>query len=267
MPERITDTYRSLHFPRRRPIAFIDLDGTIYPGLLMEDLVNEQVKLGLISSVEITAIEGEIRSYRNGQKGHSSNVKALNELWSSECKGKRYKDLFEHAAAFVAKNKDKFAPFAQPVFDILKGRGYEIWLITGEPVFAARAVVKEFGGNGFLATDWKTSWEETEEGRQLLFTGFSERPMTVTRKGEWAERFFEGGPHRLPNNREESIALIDSTNDIDLARSVRWSIVCGDDPSPELVSYLESSGKEFFIACDREVIEVVGRLTSEKVKV
>lgn len=247
--------------PQRR-IAFIDLDGTLYPGLLMEDLVVDQMQEGLLSLSNVPEILVEVQEYKMGKKGQPSNVKALNELWSWACRGKPWIELLDHAKEFVHTNRERFVPNTQSIFDLLRQRGYERWIVTGEPQFVAEAVKKEFGATGYCATKWNTPWEEG----QLIFGGTSERPMNSEQKGIWAESFFKKGEHRRPNTREGSIALIDSVNDIGLARAVRWSIVCGDEPSPDLLDYLAGSGKSFVVASAGDVMAFVEWFTDYKNK-
>ncbi len=242
-----------------RRIAFIDLDGTIYPGLLMENLVMEQMQKGLLDLTVVPDIIAEINQYKSGKKGDSSNVKALNELWAWACRGRSWLELVSHAKEFVHENREKFAPYTEAVFNLLRRRRYERWIVTGEPQFVAYAVKEEFGATSFCAT----CWESPKEDNQLVFNGICKRPMNSDQKGAWAEGFFKETIYRRPNTREGSIALIDSVNDIGLAKAVRWSIVCGDEPSTELIGYLKKSEKNFVISPPEFVVNLVDLLTTD----
>lgn len=235
-----------------KPAALIDLDGTLYPGLIMENIIEEQMSRGLISSLaSVTNVWDAILDYRNGRQGYDSNVIALNSGWATACQGIHYVDLFNHAREFVRENKEKFYPYADPVFQHLKKKGYDTWLLTAEPYFVAHAVALEFGATGFCATEWQV-------GKQGKITGGIKHPMTGQEKGQWAEFIFH---HPIFGyDRTRSIAIIDSVNDRELADAVPLSVVC-EPANPDLIKHLVAKGRHHFITPCDDMVKSVDRLT------
>ncbi len=242
----------------RRRVAHVDLDDTLTRGLILEPLVSDQLREGIISlsSPDLTRLMTEIKGYKHGRKGQPSNIMGLNLYWARLCEGIPYVDLLDHATRFIRQNKNQFAPYAPYVFDIFNEKDYDSWVDTGEPSFVADAVVKEFGATGRCSTNWRTEWRKGN----LVVCGV-ELPMTSKQKGEWAEKLFTDEENRAGNTREHSICLVDSANDIALTTAVEYSVVCGT-PSPVLLDHLKATGRNYSVPRPEEVIHVVDKLTS-----
>lgn len=234
-----------------KPVALVDLDDTVYQGLLMKDLIDQQITDKVLSKATLPWIVEEICKYHNGHKGKPANVTLLNEQWAHACSGIPYIELLDHAINFMRSDKARFQPYAQPVLDMLKERGYDIWLITGEPQFVAKAVIDRFGGTGFCSTRW-------EIDEHLNVTGKVEDPMISERKRYCAEILFN--QEAVLYDRRRSLAFIDSVNDRGLADAVPLSIVCCG-ASPELVDYLLRNNKPHVITSPDNIVKYVDELT------
>lgn len=242
----------------QRPIALLDLDDTLYHGLMMEKLMKKQIRSGLAASLAGLGITNAINNYQNGYKGITTNVIELNYHWAQACTGTRYIDLLNHARDFVDKSIQDFHPFTPLLFNLLNQKEYHIWLLTGEPEFVAQAVVEKFGGTGFAGTLW-----QTEEG---IITGKIKNPLTGPQKGICAGLLFDA-PIRYRYKKAGSIAMVDSLNDTGLVDTVPFSVVCGQ-PSKEFNDYLERCGKTFVIVSPwhtKQIIRFVDRLTKQTI--
>lgn len=239
--------------PEREPVALIDLDGTIYRGLILEQMVQDQMHKGLIQMARVPEILSSVINYHKNQKGHPSVTEDLNYCWADACETIPYNTLLEHARTFVTENRNRFYPFIRPVLDLLRQRQIDSWIITGEPDFVARAVADEFGATGYFASIWKQKRGTITGGVKVLVNSHV--------KGRCAEVLFN---HNYFNYRREgSFALVDSVNDIGLVDSVPFSVVCGQ-PDEAFKEYLTNCGKNYMVippANTERMINTIDRLT------
>lgn len=238
----------------RKPVALIDLDGTIYQGyrgLILEDIVENQMSNGLIKKKwRVLDLVSHIINYHHGQKGHPSTTEDLNYCWADVCEEIPHSELLNHARGFVKQHRERFYPYTQPVLDLLTERGIDTWLITGEPDFVAQAVREEFRITGSFATIWKQKRGIITGGVKILVNSYV--------KGKCADVLFH--PNHYNYNRANSFALVDSVNDIGLVNAVPISVVCGQ-PDEAFNYYLERCRKTYVIASPERMVNFVDRLT------
>ncbi|MBI2337736.1 hypothetical protein HYU95_00990 [Candidatus Daviesbacteria bacterium] len=237
---------KPINVSQQKPVAFFDLDDTMYRGLIMEALVLDQIQEGLVFLGAVPAILESIQGYQSRQRGQTSNVCELNSRWADGCKGINYNNLLSHAKKFVSRNKDNFHRYTEPVINLLKKKGFETWLSTGEPDYVAQAVKEEYTLTGFCATEWKRD-------KNSIITGGIRNPMTSKLKGEWARILLN--PAFGCNNRI-SLAFVDSLNDQGLVEAAQVSIVCGQ-PAAEFDDYLKSCGKTYKIISPEQPEDVI----------
>ncbi len=234
-----------------KPLALVDLDGTTYPGLIMEFILNEQLIQGFLPVTAALPIWIEIHDYKSGQKGQAFNVKELNAWWALACRGIPYINLLDHARECIKQGSERFFPYTKPAFDLLNSRGYEIWLMTGEPQFVAQAVMEEFGATGFCASRWLVD-------DSFCITGQIRNIMTSHRKASWARRLLSNP--ELNYDRTRTIALIDSANDIGLADTASYSIVC-EGTNPDLMNHLAKNSRAYTVSSPENMLECVELVT------
>lgn len=238
--------------PAARAAAFVDLDGSIYPGLLMKSVIIDQAAAALITPTSMFEVFDAITAYESGQAGQAANVRELNKKWAQACEGLRYNEVLNHARDYIKKRgRERFYPYVDPAFSLLQERGYDIWLLTGEPPFIAQAVTEEFGATGCYSTRWLV-------GEDCRFNGKVANIMTSERKAYLAGwLLFASG---FDYDYRRSFALIDSANDIDLAETVRNNIVCGGT-NRQLMRYLRRNKIPHTVASPENMLECVDELT------
>lgn len=144
-----------------RSVALFDIDNTMYEGFSYFELLEEQVKEGLVHAQVVANAKASMQKYRTGLSDYETTIVELLDIYAAGIKGKEYKVILESAKRFY-QNSDKFFPYVEPIIKELQ-RSHDIALVTGEPQFVAEAVADRFGLTSYYATEYEVS-----EG---IFTG------------------------------------------------------------------------------------------------
>jgi FMN phosphatase YigB (HAD superfamily) len=84
----------------QKKIAFFDVDGVIYDGHSIFDLIQDQEKRGFIKEGLWNKISAEIDRYKKGQKNYKDAANEMLKQYAIFVKGKSYSDLLADASVF-----------------------------------------------------------------------------------------------------------------------------------------------------------------------
>lgn len=203
-------------------LALFDIDGVLYKGHLVFDLVQDLEKKKVISGVW-KKIQFEIGEYKSGKKNYKETANSMLKAHAKALSGLSYKLLFDHADKHISNHKDKVLGYFFDIFPKLSKK-YDIYLVTNNFQFAAEAYAKYIRAKGYLS-----SIAEVKNGK---FTGKVELSL--------------GGNKGMVKGlikmygKEGSIAFGDSENDADMLKEVEHPFVF--EPNDKLEKICKESG-------------------------
>ena len=205
-----------------KKLALFDIDGVLYSGHLVFDLVQDQEKKGIVLGVW-KKILSEMEEYKSERKNYKEAADGMLGAHAKALQGLSYKLLFDHAYEYISNHKEKMFNY---LFDILPGlsKKYDIYLVTTNFQFATEAYAKYIGAKGYLS-----SIAEVRDGK---FTGKVELSLGGN-KGIVKDLIKKYG-------KESSIAFGDSENDADMLKEVKYPFVF--EPNEKLEKICKDNG-------------------------
>lgn len=131
-----------------KKIGLFDIDGTIYDGYLIFPLSKYFVKKGLISNEVLTSLKNAATRYRAGKQGYEFTQKQVNKILIEGLRGRRYTNITSLAREFIDSQEKNFYKYVKPLLSNLK-KLYDVYFITGEFQFIAKACADKFGVKGY----------------------------------------------------------------------------------------------------------------------
>ncbi len=228
-----------------RPIAFFDIDNTMYEGFSYFELLKKQVDEGLIGQQVLTDALTSMQKYKTKAQDYETTVVELLDIYAAGLKAAEYTAVLESTKQFYEKS-DKFFSYVASTFKELKG-SHDIALVTGEPQFVAEAVKELFGANSYYSTEY-----ELVDG---TFTGSVMSYLASRHEKHDAIKHLMQG-----HGAKNSFAFGDSEGDIEMLRAVEHSICL--NPTDGLRTIAKENG--WNMPGIDEVTELVTRLNSTK---
>lgn len=195
-----------------KKIALFDIDGVIYEGHSIFDLVQSWEKDGLIEIGLWQHFLNLLGSYKKGEISYKEATDSMLLEYSKKLSGKKYEDLVKATYDFISNNTNKLFPYFENLTPVLK-ESYDIYFVTTNFDFTAEAFCKYFGVNGFLSSKINQNNGIVNEGLELSLGG--NKGIVVDLINKYG---FEG-----------SIAVGDSENDADMLEKVEYSFVIEPD--------------------------------------
>lgn len=208
-----------------KKLALFDIDGVVYRGHSIFDIIQDQEKKGLITKGTWSKILLEIEKYKSGKKDYKQAANGMLDAYAISLKDKKYKDVVDHNTNYFTENKDKFFPYFQKLIPQLS-ETYEIYFVTTNFQFTAEAIGKIFNIRNYIS-----SIAEVKDG---LFTGKVGLSLGGN-KGIVADLIKKYG-------KSGSIAVGDSENDADMLDLVEFPIVIS--PNEKLQAIAKEKGWE-----------------------
>jgi putative phosphoserine phosphatase / 1-acylglycerol-3-phosphate O-acyltransferase len=201
----------------RTPIAFFDIDNTLYKGHSSFEFTRQNYSDGLLPFKTLTKLMFIGTQYKNGSLAYEDFMRAGLDAYAEGLRGKPYKQLLAAAETFYAQS-DRFFPYVTPLFAELQ-KTYQIVLVTGETQFMAAGVAKRLGVNHVLSSEYEVH-EGLFTGRVARYLAHREDKMAAI-EGEFSA-----------NDREGSLAVGDSEGDIGMLELASKAYCI--DPTPGL---------------------------------
>jgi len=197
-----------------QPVAFFDIDGTVFRSSLLIELV-----LGLIKNGHFPEEAGEemldaYNSWQNREGSYESYIEAVIKTYLTHIRGVYYGDMADVGRQVVAIQRLRVYRYTRDLIKKLKGEGYYLIAISQSP----KTVLDDFCHHyGFD----KVYGRMYELGPQDRFTGVVLEEHLITNKANIVKRVFEHNPHLTPL---ESIAVGDTEGDSSLLEAVAHPI-------------------------------------------
>lgn len=134
-----------------KKLVLLDIDGVVYGGHAIFDLIQDQEKRGFIAPGLWKKIEGELVKYKNGEKSYKEAADSMLLYYAKWLKGKKYSDLLQDNSNFVEANKAKIFPYFKNLAAKINSN-YDIYFVTTNFDCTAEAFKNKFGTKGYLSS-------------------------------------------------------------------------------------------------------------------
>jgi len=208
-----------------KPVAFFDIDGTVFRSSLLIELVEQLVTEGVFTESARLEYQDEREAWRKREGNYASYIDAVIKTFLNHIKGVHY-GVFADIGCSVVEKQSKFVyRYTRDLIQKLKADGYTVIAISQSP----KTILDEFCGlYGFD----KVYGRYYEIGPQDRFTGVVTDEHLIQNKANIVKRVFERHPELTP---EGSIAVGDTEGDIPLLESVSEAICF--NPNQALYTY------------------------------
>jgi len=206
-----------------KSVALFDLDNTLINGFSYKGLVRQHALEGLSDPSVVVASDRMFEDHKAGTTDYETTIANLLKLQAQSLRGQAYGDVLKSTMRFYEDNED-FHSFVPRIFDLLRDT-HDLHLVTGEAQFVGEAVVKQFGLNGYKATEF-----EVIRG---IFTGHV--ASLLANRGEKRDTTQD---LLTTYGLRGSFAFGDSEGDIGMLGAVNYPICI--DPNPGLEAYAQA---------------------------
>lgn len=197
-----------------RPVAFFDVDGTIFRSSLLIELVEALVKEGVYPAEAEDMYLDSLRAWRNREGGYDEYIKDVITAFLTHMKGVHYGDFADVGRRVVARQSKRVYRYTRDLAKDLKAQGYFLVAISQSPKTLLDEFCEQYGFD-------KVYGRVYEIGPQDRFTGVVLEEHLIKNKANIVKRVFERQPEL---SREHSLAVGDTDGDISLLESVARAI-------------------------------------------
>ena len=209
----------------QQPVAFFDVDGTIFRSSLLIELVEALIQEGVFPPEAKDIYYKEHTAWRNREGSYDEYIGALIEAYLTYIKGVHYGEFADIGKRIVNVHSKRVYRYTRDLITELKNKGYYIVAISQSPKTVLDAFCKEYGFD-------KVYGRMYEIGPQDKFTGEVIDEHLIENKANIVKRVFE---HNAELTKVGSIAVGDTDGDIPLLESVETAICF--NPNAELYSH------------------------------
>ena len=208
--------YGKISNVKKRKIALFDIDGTIYEGKVIFPLAEYQLKEGTINKSCLDKLYNDSELYKSGRVNYEILIANLLIHWAKGLKGGSYNMILKQTKRFFGDKGNKFFPFLKPILILLE-KTYDIYFVTGEPQFVAKAVFELFKIKGIISSELEVK-DGVFTGRVRSFLAKHEEKQTAIKE------LLES--HHL----KHSFAFGNAEGDIEMLNSVDFPICINPTP-------------------------------------
>jgi len=197
-----------------RPVAFFDIDGTIFRSSLLVEVVEALIAEGAFPFVAKQAYQMEYNAWRNREGTYEAFIAALIKTFLDHIKGVHYGVFADIGKQIVARHSKLVYRYTRDLLMEVKAKGYMTIAISQSPKTILDAFCIAYGFD-------KVYGRIYEIGPQDCFTGEVIDEHLIENKANIVRRVFERHPELT---REGSVAVGDTDSDIPLLEMVEQPI-------------------------------------------
>ncbi len=195
---------------QRAPVAFFDIDGTVFRSSLFIELVEALVKEGVFPESARDQYEEPFHAWLNREGSYNDYIGSMVATFLEHIRGVHYGDMADLGRLVVAGHSKRVYRYTRDLIAELKTEGYYTVAISQSP----KAILDEFCENyGFD----KVYGRMYEIGPTDRFTGVVTDEHLIENKANIVNRFFERNPELT---RVGSLAVGDTEGDISMLELV-----------------------------------------------
>ena len=218
-----------------KPVAFFDVDGTIFRSSLLIEIVEQLLREGVFPAEAEELYTDSYRAWRNREGSYDDYISDVIEAFITHIKGVHYGVLADIGRHVVAVQSKRVYRYTRDLIQELKGQGYTLIAISQSPKTILDEFCKQYGFD-------KVYGRIYEIGPQDRFTGVVSEEHLIKNKSNIIKRVFE---RHLDLSRTHSIAVGDTEGDIPLLESVERPICF--NPNQALYTHAKRRGWEVVI--------------------
>ncbi|MCA9361468.1 HAD-IB family hydrolase [Candidatus Kaiserbacteria bacterium] len=199
---------------KEKPVAFFDIDGTIFRSSLLVELVDCLIKEEVFPAEASDMFYEDLMAWRNREGSYEAYIKSVVQTYITFIKGVHYGALADIGKKVVSLQSKKVYRYTRDLLKELNQQGYVTIAISQSPKTVLDTFCKQYGFD-------KVYGRMYEIGPQDKFTGEIIDEYLIQNKANIVKRVFDRNPDLTKIN---SIAVGDTDGDISLLESVEKPI-------------------------------------------
>lgn len=212
-----------------RPVAFFDIDGTLFRSSLLIELCERLIAADVFPSTARDAYEDEYRSWQNREGTYEAYIDAVVASFRDHLKGVHYGILADIGREVVSDSGQRVYRYTRDRIKELKDEGYFLVAVSQSPKTILDEFCRSYGFDKVYGRIYET-------GPQDRFTGVVSDEHLIANKANIAKRVFD--KERVTH--KGSIGVGDTEGDIALLESVEQPLCF--NPNAELYRYATRAG-------------------------
>ena len=225
-------------------IAIFDIDGVIYKGHIIFDIIQNQEKKGLIPQGTWNQIHNLLLKYKSKKLDYTTTANLMLKIYIASLKENKYQTIKAHLNNYYQQHKYLFYPYFKKILPILQNT-HDIYLVTTNLKVTAETLSEKFKLTGFLSTE--------EEIINDKYTGKIIRSLAGNK--HLVEKIIDKYPHQY------SIGVGDSINDISMLEKVANPICM--NPDEGLLA--KAQAENWLIANSDNITEKITKIINSKI--
>lgn len=197
-----------------QPVAFFDIDGTVFRSSLLIELVEQLITEGVFPLVARERYIDEYMSWKDREGKYEEYINAVIATFVEYIKGVHYGDFADIGRQVVAVQSKRVYRYTRSLINELKSDGYYLVAISQSPKTILDDFCEQYGFD-------KVYGRVYEIGPQDRFTGAITDEHLIQNKSNIVKRVFDRNPHLTTDG---SVAVGDTDGDIPLLESVERPI-------------------------------------------
>lgn len=193
-----------------KPVAFFDIDGTVFRSSLLIELVERLIAEGVFPTIAKERYVDEYRVWLDREGSYEDYINAVVATFQEHIKGVHYGDFADLGRQVVVSQSKHVYRYPRDLIKELKQHGYYLVAISQSPKTILDEFCEQYGFD-------KVYGRVYEIGPQDRFTGVTSDEHLIQNKANIVKRIFDRNPDL---SKEESIAVGDTDGDITLLESV-----------------------------------------------
>ncbi len=219
----------------KQPVAFFDIDGTVFRSSLLIELVEELIKVNLLPEAARAEYASAYSAWQAREGTYEAYIAAVINSFLTHIKGVHYGDFADIGHRVVSEKGKRVYRYTRDYIQELKEEGYALIAISQSPKTILDDFCKDYGFD-------KVYGRMYEIGPQDRFTGETIDEHIIENKANIVKRVFERHTEYTP---EGSIAIGDTDGDIPLLTSVDRPICF--NPNQELHDHAKRQGWDIVV--------------------
>jgi len=194
----------------QQPVAFFDIDGTIFRSSLLIELVEELVRAEVFPAEARDGYQSAKRAWQNREGDYEDYIAAVIASYLQNIKGVHYGVFADIGRRVVSQQSKRVYRYTRDLMRELASEGYFLVAISQSPKTVLDVFCTEYGFD-------KVYGRMYEIGPQDCFTGVVTDEHLIQNKATIVRRVFDRHPHLTP---ARSVAVGDTEGDIALLEAV-----------------------------------------------
>lgn len=223
---------------QKKPVAFFDIDGTLFRSSLLIELVEELIAVDLFPIEAQETYRAQFAAWQARTGSYDAYIAAVIKTFLEHLKEVHYQSLQRVGHQVVERKGKQIYRFTRDYTKQLQAQGYALVAISQSPKLILDDFCKDYGFDKVYGRRYET----TKDG---LFTGRVIDEEIISDKSQVVDRIFSRHPEYT---RENSVAVGDTDGDIPLLSAVETPICF----NPNQVLYDYATSKSWSVVVERK---------------